>query len=107
MDLLGNIWFNRILVKIICMHEQCIPGLCFPPPQNTKAWDEANSPTAVIIDIGVFGPLRKVWSQVLKEYKFETKAARVDKEVCSSLLAKMWPQVLLPKHLIADSGQLV
>ena len=33
-----NKQFNRILVKIIRMHEQCIPGLRFPPPQNAKAW---------------------------------------------------------------------
>ena len=30
-----------IVVKISRMREQCIPGLHFPPPQNTKAWDEA------------------------------------------------------------------
>ena len=52
------------------------------------------------LDVGVFGPLKQVWSRVLKEYKFETMGARVDKEVFPSLVAKMWPQVLLPEHLI-------
>ena len=34
-----NKQFNRILVKIIRMHEQCIPGLRFSSLQNAKAWE--------------------------------------------------------------------
>ena len=37
-DMHENSWFNRILVKIIHMCKQCIPGLRFPPLQITKAW---------------------------------------------------------------------
>ena len=39
-DLVGNKWFNRILVQNICKQEQCIPDLHFPPPQDTKAWGQ-------------------------------------------------------------------
>ena len=52
------------------------------------------------LDVGVFGPLKHVWSQILKEFKLETLAAKVDKRAFSSLVAKMWPRVLLPEHLI-------
>ena len=52
------------------------------------------------LDVGVFGPLKLVWSQILKEFKLETMAAKVDKHIFPSLVAKMWPRVLLPEHLI-------
>ena len=52
------------------------------------------------LDVGVFGPLKLVWSQILKEFKLETMAAKVDKRIFPSLVAKMWPRVLLPEHLI-------
>ena len=52
------------------------------------------------LDVGVFKPLKSVWSQVLKTYTLETMAARVDRLIFPSLLAKMWPNVLLPEHLI-------
>ena len=47
------------------------------------------------LDVGVFAPLKQVWSQVLKKYKMETIGTKVTKEVFPSLVAKMWPQVLL------------
>ena len=47
--------------------------------------------------LGVFGPLKKVLSQVLKRYKLEIMGAKVDKEQFPS---EMWPQVLLPEHII-------
>ena len=53
------------------------------------------------LDVGVFAPLKQVWSQVLKKYKMETIGTKVTKEVFPSLVAKMWPQVLLPEHLIS------
>ena len=52
------------------------------------------------LDVGVFGPLKHVWSQILKEFKLETLAAKVDKRAFPSLVAKMWPRVLLLEHLI-------
>ena len=30
------------------------------------------------LDVGVFGPLKHVWSKILKEFKMETMAAKVD-----------------------------
>jgi len=52
------------------------------------------------LDVGAYGPLKKVWSQVLKDFKLETMAAKVDKGVFPSLVTKMWHRVLLPEHLI-------
>ena len=52
------------------------------------------------LDVGVYGPLKQVWSQVLKGFKLETMGAKVDKEVFPTLVAQMWPRVLLPEHLI-------
>ena len=52
------------------------------------------------LDVGVFGPLKLVWSQILKEFKLETMAAKVDKHAFLSLVAKMRPHVLLPERLI-------
>ena len=52
------------------------------------------------LDVGVIGPLKHVWSQILKDFKLETLAAKVDQRVFPSLVAKMQPHVLLPEHLI-------
>lgn len=52
------------------------------------------------LDVGVYGPLKKVWSKVLKDYKLSTMAAKVDRLVFPSLVSKMWDQVLLPEQLI-------
>ncbi len=46
------------------------------------------------LDVGVYGPLKQVWSQVLKEFKLETIAA------FPSLIAKMWDRVVQLEHLI-------
>ena len=52
------------------------------------------------LDVGVFGPFKKAWAQVLKDYKLETLAAKVDRLSFPSLLAKTWDRMLLPEHLI-------
>ena len=58
------------------------------------------SPFLQPLDVGVIGPLKHVWSQILKDFKLEILAAKDDKRVFPSLVAKMWPRVLLPEHLI-------
>lgn len=40
------------------------------------------------LDVGVFGPLKLVWSQILKEFKLETMAAKVDKRTSSVTCCK-------------------
>lgn len=52
------------------------------------------------LDVGVFGTLKPVWSKILKEFKLETMAAKINQCVFPSLVAKMWPLVLLLEHLI-------
>ena len=54
------------------------------------------------LDVGVFGTLKHVWSKILKEFKLETMAAKINQCVFPSLVAKMWPLVLLLEHLIGD-----
>ena len=52
------------------------------------------------LDVGVFGPFKTAWAQVLKKYKLETLAAKVDRQTFPSLISKIWDKVLLPEHLI-------
>ena len=52
------------------------------------------------LDVGVFGTLKSVWSQVLKNFKLESMAAKVDRLIFPTLLRRMWERVLLPEHLI-------
>ncbi len=52
------------------------------------------------LDVGVFGPFKTAWSQVLKGYKLETLAAKVDRQTFPSLITKIWDKVLLPEHLV-------
>lgn len=52
------------------------------------------------MDVGVFKPFKAAWAHVLKEYKLETMASRVDRLVFPSLIAKMWDKVFLPEHII-------
>ena len=52
------------------------------------------------LDVGVFGPLKQVWSEVLKAFKLESKGAKVDKAAFPSLVSRMWDHVLQPHHLI-------
>ena len=40
------------------------------------------------LDVGVFGPLKSAWTKVLKEYKLETLASRVDRQVFPSLITR-------------------
>ena len=51
--------------------------------------------------MAVYGPLKLVWSQVLKVFKLKTMAVKVDKAAFPSMVAQMWERVLLPGHLIA------
>lgn len=56
------------------------------------------------LDVGVFGPLKQVWSEVLKAFKLESKGAKVDKAAFPSLVSRMWDHVLQPHHLILPSN---
>ena len=51
------------------------------------------------LDVGLYGPLKQLWSQVLKGFKLVTMGAKVDKEVFPKLIAQMWPRVLPPEYL--------
>lgn len=53
------------------------------------------------LDVGVFGPFKLVWSQ---EFKLSSMAARVDRLIFPSLLAKAWKKTMLPEHLIGVAG---
>ena len=52
------------------------------------------------LDVGVFGPFKTAWKQVLKEYKLQTLAAKVDRQTFPSLFQKIWDRVLLPEYLV-------
>ena len=53
------------------------------------------------LDVAVYGPVKKSWKKILKEYKMETCAAKVDKTVFPSLIRKLWDESFQPDHLKA------
>ena len=53
------------------------------------------------LDVAVYGPVKKSWRKILKEYKMETCAAKVDKTVFPSLLRRLWEESFQPEHLKA------
>jgi len=50
------------------------------------------------LDVGVFGPMKKVWARILKQWKLESRAQNVSKEVFPSLLRQLWDESLKPEH---------
>lgn len=54
------------------------------------------------LDVGVYGPVKSSWRQILKEYIMETCAAMVDKTVFSCLLKKLWKAPFKAQHLKTD-----
>lgn len=61
--------------------------VCFPPHCTHNLQP---------LDVAVFGPLK-----VLKEHQLGTCAATVTKEVFPTLLARLWEDSFLEKHLIS------
>lgn len=53
------------------------------------------------LDVGVFGPVKKSWGRILKEYKMETCAQVVDKTVFPGLLKQLWDDSFKAAHLSA------
>ena len=50
------------------------------------------------LDVGVFAPVKKVWAQMLKQWKLESKAQNVSKGVFPSLLCRLWQESLTPEQ---------
>ena len=50
------------------------------------------------LDVGVFAPVKKVWARILKQWKLESKAQNVSKEVFPSLLRQLWEESLTPEQ---------
>lgn len=64
--------------------------LCFP-----------SHATAVLqpLDVGVYGPAKQAWRKILKEYKLESRASKIDRTVFPTLIAKLWSQSFTKLHL--------
>ena len=64
--------------------------LCFP-----------SHATAVLqpLDVGVYGPVKQAWRKILKEYKLESRASKIDRTVFPILIAKLWSQSFTKLHL--------
>ena len=50
------------------------------------------------LDVGVFGPIKKVWAKLLKQWKFDSKAQNVTKEVFPGLMRQLWADSLTSSH---------
>ena len=48
------------------------------------------------LDVGVFAPVKKSWVRILKEWKTQTRAQNVSKEVFPKLLHQLWEQSVTP-----------
>ena len=48
------------------------------------------------LDVGVFSPVKKMWGHIVKQWKIESKAQNVSKEVFPSLLSQLWEKSLTP-----------
>ena len=53
------------------------------------------------LDVGVYGPMKKTWKGVLKEYKTATRASNVTKQVFPSFVKTLWERSLQASHLQA------
>lgn len=52
------------------------------PPNTTHALQP--------LDVGVFAPMKTQWQRILKQYKLESRAERLDKAVFSEMLQRMY-----------------
>lgn len=62
------------------VYHQIVPTLCNP------------------LDVEVFGPMKKVWAKLLKQWKLESTAQNVSKEVFPGLLRQLWDESFKPAH---------
>ena len=53
------------------------------------------------LDVGVFGPMKRSWRAILKNYKVSTRAANITKERFPGLIKELWRRSLTPDHLIS------
>ena len=53
------------------------------------------------LDVGVFGPVKKMWAQLLKQWKMESRAMTVSKEVFPGLILQLWERSITPTHCIS------
>jgi len=53
------------------------------------------------LDVDIYGPVKKSWRKILKDYKMETCAQIVDKTVFPCLLKKLWEDSFKAEYLAA------
>ena len=53
------------------------------------------------LDVGVYGPLKKIWKSILKEYKISSRATNITKQDFPSLLKSLWDRGFQECHLKA------
>ena len=53
------------------------------------------------LDVGVYGPLKKSWRSILKEYKISSRATNITKQDFPSLLKCLWDRGFKASHLTA------
>ena len=51
--------------------------------------------------MSVFGPMKRSWRTILKNYKISTRAANITKERFPELIKDLWSRSLTPEHLIS------
>ena len=79
---------SHISLELICTAQEANVKLFCLPPNCTHILQP--------LDVGVFGPVKKTWVTVLKQWKLETRGTNVSKEALPGLIAKLWEQSLTP-----------
>ena len=79
---------SHITLELICTAQEANVKLFCLPPNCTHILQP--------LDVGVFGPVKKTWVTVLKQWKLETRGTNVSKEALPGLIAKLWEQSLTP-----------
>jgi len=80
------------LSSIQLAEEEGVIILCLPPHTTHESQP---------LDCGVFGPLKKQWTQVCHDFQQENKGAVISKYSFSSLFSKAWLQALSVCNIVA------
>ena len=110
-------WFTKLFIPAVSHLTKTAPVILFQDGHHSHISLElirkarANNVTILCLppncthllqpfDVGVFGPLKKAWKAILKEYKLQTRGSTVSKEEFPGLIGKLWDTSLKPTHCI-------
>lgn len=111
-------WFKKVFLPAVTDRLRTGPVILFVDGHNSHLAIEllglarANNVTIYCLppntthllqplDVGVFGPLKRVWRRQVKDHKMHTHASRITKSVFPTLLSALYEESVLPEHLVS------